>query len=102
MLRVVFEGQIWEGSPFSRVTQTQAAQVAKRLVDEFKDADDATEKKLHYEALNRFKASDGWLRGWERRYDVRWGKLSGEPASVYMEVVAQGREDPSNIGRIST
>ena len=73
--------------------KTQAAQVAKRLLDEYKDADDATKKKLHYEALKRFKASDGWLRGWERRYGVSWGKLSGEAASVDMEVVAQGRED---------
>ena len=42
------------------IIQERAGRAAEHVVQKYKDADEATKHKLHYEELKAFKASDGW------------------------------------------
>jgi Tc5 transposase DNA-binding domain len=61
------------------LVKQKAKDVAEGLVKELADADEETKRKIHYENLRKFEASQGWYSSFVRRYQLITGKLIGKP-----------------------
>ena len=44
--------------------------ISKQLLDKYADADETTKKKLNYEQLKDFKASEGWFEKFATRFNI--------------------------------
>ena len=53
----------------------RARRDAEYVVNKYKDADESIKKKLHYEALKLFKASNGWYSRFAKHYGLSTGKF---------------------------
>jgi len=61
------------------LVKQKARDVDEGLVKELADADEETKRKIHYENLRKFEASQGWYSSFVRRYQLITGKLIGKP-----------------------
>ena len=55
----------------------KAVQIAKDVVEQYKDKDEATKSKLHYANLKEFEDSSHWYTNFCRRFGIVSGTLSG-------------------------
>lgn len=79
------------------LVQERALRAAEYVVNKHKDAEESIKKKLHYDALKLFKASNGWYSRFAKHYGLSSGKISGEAGSAPVEVAQEGREDLQKI-----
>jgi hypothetical protein len=79
------------------MNKLKANAVAKHVVEQYKDSDEATKKNLHLKALASFRVSTGWYSKFAEKYSLRYGKLSGEAAAAPIEIAQEGQEDLQKI-----